>query len=83
MPNLNPPDFYLWGYLKDNVYENNPPTIPELKRTITVRIKRISVEKCVRVVDNFANHVHVCLRRRGGLSRTCTGKTMTQKLCGI
>ena len=21
---LNPPGFYLWGFLKDNVYENNP-----------------------------------------------------------
>ena len=21
-PDLNPPDFYLWGFLKDNVYEN-------------------------------------------------------------
>jgi len=20
---LNPPDFYLWGYLKDNVHANN------------------------------------------------------------
>jgi len=23
-PDLNPPDFYLWGYLKDRVYGNNP-----------------------------------------------------------
>ena len=29
LPGLNPPDFYLWDYLKDNVYENNPQTIPE------------------------------------------------------
>ena len=30
-PDLNPPDFFLWGYLKDRVFENNPKTIPELK----------------------------------------------------
>ena len=23
-PDLNPLDFYLWGFLKDNMYENNP-----------------------------------------------------------
>ena len=23
-PDLNPPDFYMWGYLKDKVYGNNP-----------------------------------------------------------
>ena len=59
-PDLNPPDFYLSGYLKDNVYENNPQTIPELKTAITGRIK-----ECVWVIDNFTNHIHVCLRRRG------------------
>ena len=26
-PGLNPPDVFLWGYLKDHVYENNPKTI--------------------------------------------------------
>ena len=34
-----PPIFYLWGYLKDNVYENNPQTIGELKAAITAKIR--------------------------------------------
>jgi hypothetical protein len=38
---LNPPYFYLWGYLKDNVYENNPQTIGELKTAITANIREI------------------------------------------
>ena len=64
-PDLNPPYFYLWGYPKDNAYENNPQTIPELKRTITGRIRRISVEECVQVIDNFVNGIHVCLQPCG------------------
>jgi hypothetical protein len=40
-PNLNPPYFYLWVYLKDNVYENNPQTIGELKAAITAKIREI------------------------------------------
>ena len=64
-PNLNPLYFYLWGYPKDNIYENNPWTIAELKRAITGRIRRISVEECVQVIDNFVNGIHVCLQPCG------------------
>ena len=64
-PDLNPPDFYLWGYLKDNVYQNNPQTIGELKATITAKIREIPNEECVRVIDNFARRMQVCLQRRG------------------
>ena len=31
---LNSPDFYLWGYLEDRVYEHNLQTIPGLKAAI-------------------------------------------------
>ena len=64
-PDLNPPDFYLWGYLKDNVYENNLQTIGELKAAITRKIRQIPKEECVRVIDNFARRGQVCLQRRG------------------
>ncbi|KAK7101965.1 hypothetical protein V1264_020263 [Littorina saxatilis] len=59
-------DFYLWGFLKDNVYRNNPQTITELKRAITTTIRGISQQECVRVIDNFARRVQVCMQRRGG-----------------
>ena len=62
---LNPPDFYLWGYLKDRVYENNPQTIGDLKTAITARIRAIPIEECVRVIDNFASRLQVCLQRQG------------------
>lgn len=65
-PDLNPPDFYLWGYLKDNVYRDNPQTIPELKQAITRKIRAIPKEECVRVIDNFARRAQVCLQRNGG-----------------
>ena len=32
---LAPSDFYLWGFLRDNVYQGNPQTIEELKTAIT------------------------------------------------
>ena len=42
-----PSDFSLWGYLKDNIYENNLQSIPELERIVTAKIK---LEECVRVM---------------------------------
>ena len=60
-PDLNPPDFDLWGYLKDNVYQNNPQTIGELKAAIAAKIREIPREECVRVIDNFAQRMQVCL----------------------
>ena len=43
---LEPPDFFLWGYLKDNVYENIPQTIGELKAAITGKIRQILLVMC-------------------------------------
>ena len=63
---LTPPDFYLWGYLKDHVYENNPQTIVDLKAAITTRIREIPGAEYVRVVDNFSRRIQECLRQRGG-----------------
>ena len=49
----------------DNVYENNPQTIGELKAAITAKIKEIPKEECVRVIDNFARRMQVRLQLRG------------------
>ena len=50
---LNPPDFYLWVYLKDKVYVNNPQAIPNLKAAITAAIRAFPREESVRVIENF------------------------------
>jgi len=49
-----PDFFYLWGFLKDHVYENHPQSIAELKVAITQKIHAIRKGECVRVIDNFA-----------------------------
>ena len=47
---LNPPDYFLRGYLKDRVCENNPQTREDLIRS---KIRWIPQEMFNRVVDNF------------------------------
>ena len=63
-PDLNPPDFYMWRYLKDRVYRNNPQTNPDLKAAITAAIRAIPREECRRVIENFARRIQMRLQRR-------------------
>ena len=65
-PELNSPAFYLWGLSKEQVYQNNPQTIAELKLAITQNICAIKREECARAIDNFACRLQECLRRNGG-----------------
>ena len=65
-PDLNPPDFFLWGYTKDRVYVNKPRTIVDLKAAVKEVIGRITPAVCRDVVINFAARVRECLARRGG-----------------
>ena len=64
-PDLNPLDFFLWGYLKDNVFRGRPQTIPELKQAVAQKIREIELPTCTRVVDNFVRRVKLCIQRGG------------------
>ena len=65
-PDLNPLDFFLWGYTKDNVYAEHPNTICQLKRRIEEFIHGIPMEMCARVIQNFGFRLNRCLGLAGG-----------------
>ena len=65
-PDLNPPDFYLWEFLKDTVNENHPTSIAELKHAITSKNWKIRKAECVKVINNFAQRIKECLKQNGG-----------------
>ena len=64
-PDLSPADYFLWGYLKERVYYNNPQTIEALKTNICQEIRRIPLEMCGYVSTNFNVRVAAVLHRRG------------------
>ena len=64
-PDLSPPDFFLWGYLKERVYHNNPQTIDALKENIRREIRKIPREMLDRVINNFNVRVAAVIQRRG------------------
>jgi hypothetical protein len=41
-PDVSPPDFFLWGHLKDTVYSNHPHTLKKLQANIQCTVDRIS-----------------------------------------
>ena len=44
-PDLTPPNFFLWGYLKDRIYSNPiPRTLDQLKDNIRREIRNIPQE---------------------------------------
>jgi hypothetical protein len=42
-PDLSPPEFFLWGEMKDSVYSNNPHTTDDLKTAITEYIRNVDL----------------------------------------
>ena len=57
-PDLSPPDFFLWGVMKNSVYSNNPHTIDELKMLITEYIRNVDHAIVNMVFENTVWHVN-------------------------
>ena len=64
-PDLNPLDFFLWGYCKENVYKNSPQCINDLKRNVENFMSEISAATCSKVIRNFEKRVYSCILRQG------------------
>jgi hypothetical protein len=62
---LTPPDFFLWGYVKDKVYAKNPSTINELKNGIVEVIQQIPREMCETVRRSVEGRLRQCVKAKG------------------
>jgi hypothetical protein len=65
-PDLSSCDFYLWGYLKGKMYENNPKTIDELKENIHRSIEAININVLRKVSLNVISCAKKCVEAQGG-----------------
>jgi len=66
LPDLMPPDYFLWGYLKGKVYQNKPRTIDALKANITEEIQAVTVDVLAWTFQNMARQVQSCLDANDG-----------------
>lgn len=65
-PDLNPCDFYLWGYLKSVVYNPLPKTLDDLKSNIEREIKKISPETLKSVFFYLEKRCELIISAEGG-----------------
>ncbi|HJY21324.1 MAG TPA: transposase [Hanamia sp.] len=64
-PDLNPMDFFVWGYLKEIVYATPPQTEQELRDRIDAAAQLITAEKLDRVHNSIPARLQLCLNTDG------------------
>lgn len=64
-PDLNPCDYFLWGYLKSVAYNPYPKTIDDLKRNIEREIKKITPEMLKNVFSNLEKRCKLVISKDG------------------
>jgi hypothetical protein len=64
-PDLTVLDFFLWGYLKAQVYATKPRNVQELKERIIAAVREINVPLLERVMGDFVRRLHECVHRQG------------------
>lgn len=64
-PDLTPLDFFLWGHIKNKVYQERPRNLDDLKVRITAEMRGIPVEVLHRVTRNFQDRLGHCLAVNG------------------
>jgi hypothetical protein len=64
-PDLSPCDFFLWGYLKAEVFKLRPTSISSLKLAIQAAIEKIPQSMTDRVMQNFRERLQSCIESGG------------------
>jgi hypothetical protein len=65
-PDLAAPDFFLWGYLKAQVYATKPRNVLEPKERVIATVREINVPLLERIMGNFVRRLHECVHLQGG-----------------
>jgi len=64
-PDLSPPDFYVWGAAKANVYKDRPQSIQDLRMAITNYVSSIPQATLLVVSQNMQRRIGLCLTQKG------------------
>lgn len=65
-PDLTSPDFYLWGYLKNVVYEQQPTTREDMMERIRTACRNIPRNVLLSTVTHFRKRIAMCIAANGG-----------------
>ena len=65
-PDLNPLDFFLWGYIKDQIVGAQFQTTQDLKDRVALLLQAVTPEQCKNATDHFMMRAKKCFDRDGG-----------------
>ena len=63
---LNPCDYFLWGYLKSKVYKPLPKSLDELKANIPREVQKINTSTLESTFLNFSERCRLVIEKNGG-----------------
>ena len=66
-PDINPLDFFLWGYMKEEIHRAQPGSIAEVKQLIQNFMTSISEDLLQRVTRQFVSRIRRCIEVHGGV----------------
>lgn len=64
-PDLTCLDFFLWGYLKNEVYDTPPTTLENTKERIRAAFRRVTPQMLLNVKQSFIERVVLCIQQDG------------------
>ena len=74
-PDLNPCDFFLWGYLKDRVYQEPHSSLSQLESALVREVSAIEVTTLKSVLRSFANRLDFVIKHQGAHFENFVNKT--------
>jgi hypothetical protein len=63
---INPCDFFLWGVLKEKVFERRPENVAQLRAHTVKLCCALSEDLCQKVVTNARVRLQEVVRQNGG-----------------
>jgi hypothetical protein len=64
-PDFSAPDYFLWGYLKEQMYVNKPRTLEQLKENIRAEIRVLEPETLTNIMNNAIERARICEAANG------------------
>ena len=65
-PDLNPLDFFLWGYLKSKVYSPLPLTLAQLEQNIRREVAALDPNMVLRALRDVRERCQAVIATNGG-----------------
>ena len=64
-PDLTPCDFFLWGWVKEEIYRRRPQTLSELETLIQTVLTSVPLDFLLKSVDAIPQRLQTLVERTG------------------